>query len=204
LKREAKRAPFKTTAWYKATDDKNKLKATDDPLSKRIKSFTSKPHGWKSNPVQAFVMNAERAEAKKAAATPKHEEAKAKAEAALARAREAEAAAESAGFKNAELNAAATKSIDEWREAQRKASGAKKKTSVSAYNQIPSLLGLMIALGVFFSIGMKFLGTSLRKFIPGFLFVFLCPVGHRARAHHQQYRRYPAVGHAGSAGRVLY
>lgn len=173
LKAESARAPFKTIAWYMANDAKGTLKAENDPLAKKIKAFTDKPHGWESNPVKAFIMGSEEAEGKNQKAREKYESAKSKEAEKLALAREAQAAAESAGFQNPELNAAATKAIDDWREAHRKAYDAKKKISAKPYNQVPFLIGLMIVLAVFFGIGMKFMGIPFSKFAPGFFFVFL-------------------------------
>jgi len=172
LKSEAEAAPLKTVAWYKAFDAKNKLKATSEPIGKKIKTITSKPHGWKNNPVPAFFMNAEQAEAKKAKASKKYEEAESKEKAALAAAEAAEASARVADFRDAELNVAATKAVNNWREAHRKALSAKKKASAKPYNQLTSLIGLMIVLSIFFGAGMRLMGTPLRKFIPGFFFVF--------------------------------
>ncbi|RJP71992.1 MAG: putative sulfate exporter family transporter [Candidatus Abyssobacteria bacterium SURF_17] len=176
LKREAERAPFKTVAWYKATDAKRKPKAMDEPLGKTITTFTNKPHGWTSNPLQAFILNAEQAEVRKAKAALKYEEAKAKKEAALARAAGAELAAESANFESHQLNEGATAAIDDWRQANRQASDARKKTSVKPYNQFPYLAGLMVVLAVFFSVGIKLMGCSLKKFFPAFVFVFIVAV----------------------------
>lgn len=172
LKAEAARAPFKTIAWYKAGDAKSKLKATGEPIGEKIKTFTAKPHGWKNNPLEAFIFTPEQAEAKKAGAMSKYEDARTKEDAAMTEARQAEAAAEAAGFKNAELNAAAAASVDKWRESHRKTSGAKKKTSVMPYNQFPYLVGLMILLAVFFGVGLKIMGASFGRFLPGFFFVF--------------------------------
>ncbi len=176
IKAEAARAPFKTIAWYKATDAKKKPKASDSDIGKAIKKWTSKPHGWKSNPLDSFIMGKEQAEAKAAAAVPKYEKAKAVEGAALAQAQEAEAAAEAAGFQDASLNASAKASIDSWRAAHRKASDAKKKTKPGAYNQIPYLFGLMIALMIFFGIGKQVMTGDMAKFMGGFVFVFIVAV----------------------------
>ncbi|GAB4388976.1 MAG: putative sulfate exporter family transporter [Thermodesulfovibrionales bacterium] len=172
MEAEAQRAPFKTIAWYKANDAKGKLKATDSAVGKKLKTYTNKPHGWKSNPVQAFVMTPGEANAKNEKAMPKYEAAKEKAAAALARAQEAEAAAEAAGFQNAQLNEDAKAAIADWRSAHRSESSAKKKTGAKPYNQIPYLIGLMAFMGVFFSIGMKAMGKPVGKFLVGFAFVF--------------------------------
>jgi uncharacterized membrane protein YadS len=172
LQAESERAPFKTIAWYKATDAKKKLKSTNSSIGKFIKKFTSKPHGWKSNPLDAFVMSKEKANAKNAKAIPKYEGAKAKEAVALASAKEAELAAESAGFQDSALNSAAINAIDNWRSTHKKVSKAKKKTKAAPYNQIPYLIGLMIAMMIFFGIGKKVMTKDMGKFMVGFIFVF--------------------------------
>jgi len=176
LETEAARAPFKTIEWYKASDSKNKIKATGGSYSKKISTFLSKPHGWTGNLVKAFVMGEDEAAAKKAKAVVKYEAAKEKTAGALTKAKEAQAAAAAAQFKDVQLNTAAKGAIDAWRDAHSKESTAKKKTNVNAYNLIPSLIGLCILLGLFFSIGMKFMGNSARKFLMAFPFVFLIAV----------------------------
>jgi uncharacterized membrane protein YadS len=169
---EAAAAPFKTIAWYEAFDAQGKLKGTSESIGKKIAKFTGKPHGWKSNPLQAFFLNTSGAEAKKAAAMVKYEKAKANEEEALSSARAAEQVARENGFQDAGLNASATKAIDDWREAHRKTSGAKKKTKVAPYNQLVHLVGLMVVLSLFFGVGMRFMGTRFRRFVPAFFFVF--------------------------------
>ena len=176
LAAEAARAPFKTVAWYQAGDAKKKLKATGSPIGKTIKSFTSKPHKWSGNPVGAFIMTEEQAAAKKAKGVAKYEAAQAKAKEALASAQQAEMAAESAGFKDAPLNTAAVQAIDDWRSAHTAASKAKKGTKAKAFNQIPFLIGLGIAMAIFFGIGMAVMGQNIGKFMIGFGFVFLIAV----------------------------
>jgi uncharacterized membrane protein YadS len=172
LQSESKRASFKTIAWYKASDAKGKLSASSGSVGKRIMSFTGMPHGWKNNPLDAFVLSAHKAASKDAAGAVKYEAAKAKEEAALAVAKEAEAAAEAADFQDKGLNAATTSAIEKWREAQRAAAGAKKKTGVKPYNQVPYLVGLMVVLAAFFGAGIRVMGASFRKFVLGFAFVF--------------------------------
>ena len=73
MAREADEASFRTVAWYKASEAKKKLKGTSGDLAKSIKSFISKPHGWKSNPLESLVVNDELAAQKKAAAQKKHD-----------------------------------------------------------------------------------------------------------------------------------
>ncbi|PIE70904.1 MAG: putative sulfate exporter family transporter [Deltaproteobacteria bacterium] len=168
--------PIKTIAWYKANDAKRKLKASSSPVGKTIKKFTSKPHKWKTNPLDAFYLSEEKAAALKAKAMEKYDAAKIAAAAALVKAQVAEAAAAGAGFQNESLNKAAQGAIDDWRSAHAKAGKLKKKTKVKAYNQIPYLIGLMVIMGVFFSIGMMFMDASFGKFLMGFTFVFFMAV----------------------------
>jgi uncharacterized membrane protein YadS len=176
MKAESEAAPFKTLAWHKANDSKRKIKATGQGYAKNIKKWLNKTHGWKSNPVQGFVMSKEAADAKKAAAKPKYEAAKEKTAAALLSAEEAEAAARAAGFQDESLNAEAKGAIADWRDAKGKESKAKKKAGAKPYNQAGYLIALCLMLGVFFSIGMVAMGQSPAKFIVGFVFVFAIAV----------------------------
>ena len=59
LKNESERAPFKTTAWYIALDNKAKLKATDSEIGKEITNLTSHPKKWSKNPFDAFFSGEE-------------------------------------------------------------------------------------------------------------------------------------------------
>ena len=172
LKSESERAPFKTTAWYQAVDAKKKLKATGSSIGKKIKTFTNKPHGWKTNPVDSFVKSKATADAANEKGMPKYDAAKAKDAETLAAAQAAEKIAADAGYQDAALNAAAVKAIDDWRSAHAKASSAKKKVDTKPYNQIPYLIGLMAVMGVFFGIGIAVMGKSFGKFFVGFIFVF--------------------------------
>ena len=176
LAAEASRAPFKTIAWYQATDAKKKLKAVNAPIGKWIKSFTSKPHGWSSNPLDSFFLTKTAVDAKIQSATPKYEAAQAKLAATLATARAAEVTAAQAQFSDVTLNSQAADAIDTWRQAHAKASSAKKKVSAKPYSQIPKLIGLMICMAVFFGIGTQVMGKSIGKFMLGFIFVFFIAV----------------------------
>jgi uncharacterized membrane protein YadS len=176
LKTESARAPFKTIAWYTAVDAKKKLKATGSSIGKKIKTFTAKPHGWKTSPIDSFYKSQAAADAANAKAKPKYEEAKANKAEALAAAQAAETTAAGAGFSDVSLNADAVKKIDAWRAAHSKASSAKKKTGAKAYNQIPYLIGLMLVMAVLFGIGIQVMGQSFGKFVGAFAFVFLIAV----------------------------
>ena len=176
LKIESERAPFKTIEWYQAVDAKKKLKATGSSIGKSIKTFTNKPHGWKTNPLDSFYRSSAAADAVNARGQPSYDAAKASATATLAAATAAQASAAAANFQNVTLNAEAVGKIDAWRSANTKASKAKSKVSAKPYNQIPYLIGLMIVMAVFFGIGIAIMGKSFGKFVVGFAFVFLIAV----------------------------
>ncbi|WP_460032495.1 YeiH family protein [Megalodesulfovibrio paquesii] len=169
---EAQRAPFKTVEWHQANDAKAKVKGTDLPFAKSIASFLATPGSWTSNPLDSLMQSKEIADQKNAKAMPNFEGAKAKETEMLEKAKAAQQAAAEAQFKDATLNSAAKASIDDWRKSAKVASSAKSKTTAKAYNRIPNLIGLCIALGIFFSIGMAFMGVSPPKFLPGFVCIF--------------------------------
>ncbi len=173
---EAAKAPFKTIEWFKANDAKRKIKANSSSIGKKIKTFMSKPHKWKTNPVDAFIMTEKQAAAKKVKAVKKYEAAKSNEAQLFSTASNAQQAATAAGFTNEQLNLIAKDSIAQWRDSHRKTSGAKKKTKVKPYNQIPYLLALGVTLALFFSIGVIFMRGEAVVFIKGFSMVFLLAV----------------------------
>jgi uncharacterized membrane protein YadS len=176
MQAESERAAFKTVAFFEAQDTKEKIKARNQSYAKQIKNFLAKPSGWKNNPMDAFVLSQEKVDAINAANTPKYEKAKQLAVQAKEAALTAEAAAAGAGFADESLNKAARNNIDDWRKAKATASSAKKKASKKPYNHIPTLFTLMVIMGLFFSIGMHFMGHSVKKFLFGFTVVFLVSV----------------------------
>ncbi|GFM32224.1 YeiH family protein [Desulfovibrio subterraneus] len=172
METEAARAPFKTIAWYKASDSKKKVKASDTAVGKFAKHWTNKPGSWKENPVDAFIMSKERADMMNEKAKPKYEAAKAQEAELFAVAQAAEAAAAAAMFQDITLNDDAKAKIGEWRAAHKKSSDAKKKVGNKPYNRIPTLLVLGLAMALFFSVGIKFMGKDTLGFIKGFGIVF--------------------------------
>ena len=173
MAKESQTAPYKTIAWYNAVSAKKKFKANGSGLGKWLKTFTTKPHGWKNNPLDSFFMSSEDAKAKSDAGKAKYETAKAATAEALALAKTKEAASRAADFKDEKLNSEAKSAIVAWQEAKAKESSAKKKASIHGYNQIGYLIGLFVALALFFGIGYAVMGNSIGKFIPGFAFVFI-------------------------------
>ncbi len=167
---------FKTIGWYQLYDGRKKVKAKSIPAGKWLKKFSKKTHSWTSNPVDAFYMGKEKADAKKAKAVAKYEKLKAVEKETFDKAVQAEAAAEAAGFNNEKLNGAAKLAIADWRDAKLAAGNAKKKTSAKPYNQIGWLILLGICFAVFFGIGIIFMGESFTKFAVAFVFVFAVAV----------------------------
>ncbi len=176
MEAEAEAAPFKTIAWYKASDAKASLKATSEPYAKTINKWITKPHGWKENPIDSLVMTEEEAREKQAAQQPAYEAAQERTAQALAEAEAKQEAAREAGFDNKELNQQARQAIAAWRDAKNADSALKKKTSVKPYNQAGYLIALGVALALFFSIGIRAMGHSWPRFIAGFFFVFVIAV----------------------------
>ncbi|MDP8239473.1 MAG: putative sulfate exporter family transporter [Candidatus Hatepunaea meridiana] len=172
MQSEAERAPFKTLKWYKANDDKKKVKANSQNFAKSIKSFLNKPHRWKSNPIDSFYMSADEAKAETEKNVEKYNTLAIKEHEAGGLAMLAEVSAAKADYQNEELNEETKRVIADWRKALSKKNSARKKTQAKPYNQIPPLIGLCIILALFLSIGMKFMGRPSTKFIIGFFFVF--------------------------------
>jgi uncharacterized membrane protein YadS len=168
----ARTSAIKTIAWYQLSDAKKKAEARKISAGKWLANFTHKTHKWSNNPLDAFFMSKEKAEAKAAKAMAGYEKKKIAEDQAFAAAQAAEAAAEAAGFKDASLNSAATVAIDKWRDAKMSASSAKKKTTAKPYNQIFELIGLGVFFCFLFGIPMAIMGTPFKKFAMGFVLVY--------------------------------
>ncbi len=176
MQSESDTAPFKTIGWYKAADAKLKLKANSVGFGKKLKSYVATPHGWKTNPLDSFMMNQKTADAKNDAARPAYETAKSNTGDLLRMAQLKEAAAKSVGFKNEKLNTETTDAISAWLSAKNKASKLKKKTQNKPYNQLFPLAGLCILFILLFGIGYKIMGKNFTKFAKGFGFVFVLAI----------------------------
>lgn len=171
-----KEYPFPTVAFYEAKDKKKKLQAKKSIIGTTIKKWTGKPHKWTSNPLHAFYMSKEQAEAVKAKSgvVKKFNDANAAAKAAHKKAKAADAMAKEAGYKDQKLNKAAITAIKDWRNKKQVVKGIKKRgiPAHKPHNQIFQLLVLMIGMAVFFGIGMAVMGYSFGEFFKGFVFVF--------------------------------
>ena len=173
MKVEAAKAPFKTLAYIKAQDAKKAIRGTNIPLSKELSAFFASPGRWPSNPMTAFYMSKEEADAKNTANKPKLDAAKAKVDSTFAAADVADKAAAEAGYKDASLNKAAESAISAWTKAK---SDMGKISKASPKNLFTSLPMLMVAFGLFFGIGIFFMGQNLPKFLIGFVGVFLVSI----------------------------
>ena len=176
MSEEAAKAPFKTIAWHKASAAKKKISAGSEDYAKSLKSFLAAPSDWSSNPLDALYFSQEAANAKNAAAKDAFDKAKAAEEAALAKAEASEAAAAAAAFKDEALNKAAEDDVKAWTAATDKASKAKAKAGAKPFNRFPYLIGLAVALALFFGAGKAIMGESFGAFLPGFFFVFALAV----------------------------
>ncbi len=170
---EIERSPFKTIAWYKASDAKKKLKAKSSAFGKAIGHWTKKPGRWKTNPLDAIILSEEKAKALNEKYQPAFDQAKAKASEIFRAAQNAENLAATALFKDEQLNNEAKSLIGQWRDARAKMKKAEKKASHKAYNYVPSLIALAIFISLFFGIGIWLMGRDVSAFFQGFWGVFL-------------------------------
>jgi uncharacterized membrane protein YadS len=176
MKAEAAKAPFKTIAWNKASADKKKIRATNQPFAKTMAAFFNPPADWKNNPLDSLYRSQATADAVNAQNAGAFEKATAAEAVALGIAQAAEQAAAAAEFKDTALNDKAEADIKTWVAAADKSSKAKAKASTKPFNRIPYLIGLAVILGIFFGIGNRIMGKSFTKFFLGFFFVFALAV----------------------------
>lgn len=173
---QEKEHPFPTVAFYEAKDKKKKFQAKKSIIGSTVKKWTGKPHKWTSNPLNAFYMSKEQAEAVKAESgvVKKYNDANSAAKTAHKTAKAADAKAKEAGYNDKELNNTAINVIKDWRNKKQVVKGLKKRgiPAHKPHNQIFQLLVLMVGMAVFFGIGMAVMGHSFGNFLKGFVFVF--------------------------------
>ncbi len=170
---EQENFPIKTVEYYQAEDAKAKLRGSDSPAAKFIAPYLKTPARWKTNPIESLYLSAADAEAISAKARPIADEAKASAEAALATAIEAQKAAAALEYKDLPLNEQATAQIEAWRDAKLKADAAEAKANVKPYNLLPGMLVLGVVLALLFGVGAAAMGINPKKFLVGFIGVYL-------------------------------
>lgn len=176
MQAEAERAPFKTIAWHEANEAKTNLKGSSTPLAKKFNSLFTRPSSWSGNPLNSLYLSPADAAAKREAAAPAYEEAKIATVEAYEAAVAAEQAAEAAGFQDSALNAEAEEKIDAWLSAKSAESKAKSAAETKPVNLFKSMFLLMIIIGLLFSVGMYFMGHSVKDYLLGFPVVFVLAV----------------------------
>lgn len=176
MQQESDRAPFRTLAYFDAESTKMQMKARKVDPVKTLYSYTNRPKKWQDNPITSLYMSEKGAAAIREANQNRYASAKMITVTSRTNAEAAEAAAMAAMFQNSTLNEQARTAIAAWRAAQKSESKIEKQATTKPYNLIPSLVVLMIAIGIFFSIGMHFMGHSTRKFLIAFPVVFFMSV----------------------------
>lgn len=174
---ESQKAPFKTLSWYQAFHEQQKIKGTNTDIGKWLKSFTgSKPSTWKDNPLDAFIQSEATANAKNEAGKTKYEAAQQQSEQLAKVATELQSQAAKANYQNESLNQTAMDAIEAWQTAKTAEAKAKKKTKNQPFNKIGYLFGLMLFVGVFFTLGASVMGEKAFSFFRAFIVVFLIGV----------------------------
>jgi uncharacterized membrane protein YadS len=178
---ESEKAPFKTIAWHEASTAKNALNSGNTPIAREISSYFVRVGNWNfGNPMRAFYLSKEDADARNASNAKRHEDAKAATVAAKTAAADAEKAAAAAQFSNTALNDTATEKIAAWQSARSAESRARTAASTREFNHFPKLLALMVIFGLFFCVGRYFIeagDTSAPiKFLMAFPAVFFVAV----------------------------
>jgi uncharacterized integral membrane protein (TIGR00698 family) len=177
MQQESEKAPFKTLAWYQAFHEQQKIKGTNTNIGKRVKSFTSsKPSTWKDNPLDAFIQSKANADAKNEAGRAKYEAAQQEVEKLAEVSAELQNRAAKANYQDKSLNKTASDAIEAWQNATIIAAKAKKKINNKPFNKLWYLLGLMLFLGAFFTLGATVMGEKALSFFKGFVIIFLIGV----------------------------
>lgn len=176
MQQESERTPFRTLAYFDAENKKLKLKARSEQPVKGLYAYTNRPKKWSGNPISSIYLNEDGAAAIREANKEKFDQAKAKTIATRTQAEELESAAKTAMFQDGSLNELAKVAIADWRAAKRAEGKIKTKAQTKAFNLIPSLLILMSFIAIFFAIGLRSMGQSVKTFIIAFPVVFLIAV----------------------------
>lgn len=176
LQVEGEKAPFKTIEWYEANDEKSSLEFTSIPFISKISELFSKPYSWSDDPLKSIYLSEEEASKLTVQNEAEYEEAAANASNAKEIALDSQNAAAESNYEDKDLNAKAEEDINTWYEFKGNEAPAKSDSIVEPYNLIPELIVLGIALCILFSIGIHFMGKSVKEFALGFPVVFIVAV----------------------------
>lgn len=178
-----KEKPYETVALIEAKKAKKAVMGGALPAMKEFKSYFATPKKWNGNILDSMVLSQAQADKENAALLPKVEEASAAASLAKEVAVTADKLAADANYQDAQLNAAAEEAIGAWQKAESAASKLSEKI-VKPYNLFPKMILLGVGIALIMSIGIFFMGSSVAKFIGGFIGVyFLCVVAQILGVH---------------------
>lgn len=178
-----KEKPYETVALIEAKKAKKAVMGGALPAMKKFKSYFATPKKWNGNILDSMVLSQAQADKENAALLPKVEEASAAASLAKEVAVTADKLAADANYQDAQLNAAAEEAIGAWQKAESAASKLSEKI-VKPYNLFPKMILLGVGIALIMSIGIFFMGSSVAKFIGGFIGVyFLCVVAQILGVH---------------------
>lgn len=178
-----KEKPYETVALIEAQKAKKAVMGGALPAMKEFKSYFATPKKWNGNILDSMVLSQAQADKENAALLPKVEEASAAASLAKEVAVTADKLAADANYQDAQLNAAAEEAIGAWQKAESAASKLSEKI-VKPYNLFPKMILLGVGIALIMSIGIFFMGSSVAKFIGGFIGVyFLCVVAQILGVH---------------------
>jgi uncharacterized membrane protein YadS len=161
--------PIKSISWHKGRQQLEQLKGKDTPLGKKVGALLAKPKKWQENPLKGFYAQPMDEIPQMAEKTTLLEEDVARYE------KEAiydENQAQQSLFQNEVLNKRAEASAKTWLEQQRKLDAERSKARNPAYNMVPTLAVLGIALGLVFATGATFMGQAFFAFLRSFIAVF--------------------------------
>ena len=164
---------LKTIAYYEAQASKV-FKAKPNDFAKSFTVYMKGPGKWKDNPMDAFVLSKEAADAMSLKNMPAFEKSAANLAKVYEEAQLAESAAKMANFEDADLNVDAEQKINTWRTSVTAHKQAKAKTNIKPFNILTTLPILFLGLGALFAFGVALMGEKPAKFFVGFagLFVF--------------------------------
>ncbi len=173
MEQEQEMAGFRTIAYTEAEAKYNAVRArSEDGLLKTFHGWLATPARWTNNPLDALYRSEAAAAEIRAANAQRLELATERLNEARARAQAAEDRAREANFQNTQLNQEARALLGEWRSARSSHASARSAANTQPFNRIPTLLGLMVVMGLIFAVGGRFMGHNLKQYFMGFPIVF--------------------------------
>ncbi len=174
---EEEQFPFKTVNWYDANDRLNKLSSGNTEVGQLVNQTLMHPKKWVYNPMSSFYKSTATAEAQTEVNELSLMEDKMnldyyKSEALY----RLDLAANKFSFEDTTVNNATKEMIALWHDSNVAYVKNYQKAQVEPYNLFLSLAILGIALAIIFSFGAHFMGIGAKKFVVGFILVFILAV----------------------------